>query len=32
MRIYLNPGYNVFQEALNSESYVDKNGKIAYTD
>jgi hypothetical protein len=31
MGIYLNPGDNAFQEALNSEIYVDKTGMIAYT-
>ena len=31
MGIYLNPGSGKFEEALNSEIYVDKSGLIAYT-
>ncbi|MDO4339776.1 MAG: AAA family ATPase [Eubacteriales bacterium] len=31
MGIYLNPGNEYFQEALNSKIYVDKTGLIAYT-
>lgn len=31
MGIYLNPGNGKFQEALNSEIYVDKTGMLAYT-
>ena len=31
MGIYLNPGSGKFQEALDSEIYVDKSGLIAYT-
>ncbi|MCD8200548.1 MAG: AAA family ATPase, partial [Clostridia bacterium] len=28
---YLNPGNGLFQEALNSQMYVDKTGLIGYT-
>ena len=31
MGIYLNPGYESFEEALNSESYVDKTEMVLYT-
>lgn len=31
MGVYLNPGNELFQKALNSEIYVDKTGLIAYT-
>ena len=30
MGIYVNPGNASFQEAINSEIYVDKSGLIAY--
>ena len=30
MGIYLNPGFNIFQKALNSEVFVDKTEMIAY--
>lgn len=31
MGVYLNPGNKAFQEALNSEIYIDKTGMISYT-
>ena len=31
MGIYLNPGNDAFQEAVNSEIYVDKSMLIAFT-
>ena len=31
MGIYLNPGYESFEEALNSEIYVDKTEMVLYT-
>nr|WP_304709763.1 hypothetical protein [uncultured Acetatifactor sp.] len=31
MGIYVNPGNISFQEAINSKTYVDKSGRIPYT-
>ena len=31
MGIYLNPGNDLFETALNSQIYVDKSGLISYT-
>ncbi len=31
MGIYLNPGINMFQKAINSKIYIDKTGLLAYT-